>query len=88
MSIQTGVNNIENSGVNVYPNPIRNDLNIEFTDKSSRTIKVYDLLGNVLIEKILNSKNEIIDMSMLEDGIYIINIKTGESIVSYKMIKE
>jgi len=88
LSVQTGINNIDNTGVNVYPNPIRNDLNIEFTDKSSRTIKVYDLLGKVLIEKISNSKNEIIDMSMLEDGIYIINIQTGESIDSYKMIKE
>lgn len=61
------------AGLNVYPNPVKND-NFYITSNSSnaKTVAVYDILG----KQVLNSKisNNSVNVAHLKGGVYIIKI--------------
>ena len=79
----SGVESIKKSqNVSIYPNPARKFINVTSQKKSNekQTIKIFDLLGNICLEKQLEAseKNQIpID---LKSGLYIVQVKTGSSI--------
>lgn len=77
-------NNLNNSDkVSVYPNPIVNNLNINYSGQAMTS--VYDLSG----KKILTTNSKDIDFSDFSNGIYIIKVvdtKTNQTYFS-KVIK-
>jgi hypothetical protein len=70
------VNNSE--WLKIYPNPVKDVLNIQSYDKVER-IQVYDTMGKL----ILTSRNEsIIDLKSLNTGIYLLKVQaTGKNFV-------
>lgn len=67
----------------VYPNPVRNELNITFTGiLGDRQAAVYDLTGRQVLAGEL--KGESINVSMLPAGIYILKLDGR----SQKFVKE
>jgi len=70
----------------IYPNPVNNILNIEAQEYIS-SIKISNILGQILIEKKSISNKEQIDVSSLKKGIYIVTIVIGKTRSSYKIIK-
>jgi len=68
----------EGEGVTAFPNPVKNLLTIQLTVKSKSAIKIYNCLGEIVMEKNLSeniSGTEIqIDCSSYPEGIYIIEI--------------
>ena len=71
----------------VYPNPAIDYLSIE-TKEVVQRLEVYDALGRKVISKIPNQNIFSIDISKLEQGIYILKLQTKEGIVSYKVVKK
>ena len=71
----------------VYPNPAIDYLSIETKERVQR-LEVYDALGRKVISKIPNQNNFSIDISNLEQGIYILKLQTKEGIGSYKVVKK
>ncbi len=70
----------------VYPNPAINTLTIEASnnDKLSN-IKVYDVLGNVLVNKALNmEKRHEVDVTLFEKGVYFVEISTANNEATIK----
>lgn len=67
-----------------YPNPIRKDLNIK-TKYSVGEIKIYNNLGQLVLTD--NNKNKI-DLSMLDPGIYFIQLNNDFNVTTHKVIKE
>ena len=77
--------------VKFSPNPSEEQLNLIFPEYSDYLIEVFDLKGNkILYFKIDNSKQHLLDISSLEKGIYLINIKSLSSFkaITHKIIKE
>lgn len=75
----------------VYPNPFFNELSISNSTKYNISVIIYNLNGAKVAE--FNSLNEdvnTIDLSILNNGIYLleININNGESIHTTKIIKQ
>ena len=70
------VENIKNlNGVfNVYPNPSKSIITINALGNRVNTIKIYNINGNLLIEKKGKHKNVEVDISRLTAGNYFINI--------------
>ena len=59
----------------VYPNPVKDNLNYQFfSNMVARNIIITDVLGNVLMSEELKSKRGVIDVSLLLQGMYFINI--------------
>lgn len=70
----------------IYPNPIENDLIINFEKQSDIVlVKIYDLLGRVMFEnKYINQEIAKIDLSNLSKAVYLIEINSG----SFKLVKK
>ncbi len=69
---KTGINNIENNVIALFPNPVANNLNIEVNDPT--TLKMYTMLGKLLFSENLKSGINTLDISTLDKGIYIARI--------------
>lgn len=76
--------------IKIYPNPTVGLLNVEipFKNEQKISIMVYDLNGKVLIEKIVNDQNTIINLSEHPAGIYILNVIIGKFRKDWKIIKD
>jgi hypothetical protein len=73
-----GVNNFDfKNYFNVYPNPAQTELNINSNDLiGNLNVKLYSIAGKLLInENMEASTNNKIDVSHLQDGVYMLSIE-------------
>lgn len=67
-----------------YPNPVSNILHISLSNKkrkliSNNEIKIYDVLGRLVLQKTVSQTNEIqIEISNFETGLYFLEINNNE----------
>ncbi|MBI5541266.1 MAG: T9SS type A sorting domain-containing protein [Bacteroidia bacterium] len=75
--------------VQVYPNPMQNELNINLNNNicDGVSVYVYDVMGNICLVEELQNKETILSINNLPEGIYLIKIKTQTSVNTYKIIK-
>ena len=88
--LHNSANNTEELGrtlINIYPIPTTYNLNIEANSTDLTTYKMYDMLGNFVLENTF-TKNTQIDLSQLEKGSYLLNITTEKGRVTKKIIVE
>ncbi|MDQ3190204.1 MAG: T9SS type A sorting domain-containing protein [Bacteroidota bacterium] len=83
------LNKAVNTIFNVFPNPSSDVFNIE-TTKQAEDVKIYNLLGELILEKGFNPGEEIIkiDLSTFSSGIYIIEISFQEETQRKKLYKK
>lgn len=74
--------------ISFYPSPVNDVLFIENNNLALKNIFIYDVNGRkVFAKNVNNKKNKIsLNVSSLENGIYIINFSDGVKSVSKKMI--
>ena len=79
----TGINDIKNSNIKIYPNPTNNIINVEGLSKNeNNSIQIFDVQGKLVITKTITEKGTI-DLSELNKGVYV--IKIGE--VAQRIVK-
>jgi hypothetical protein len=83
----TAVNELENALVNVYPNPCQDFVNIESAE-DIRNISVYNEMGQLLLSIKKPTQKEIINIADLRAGFYFIKIKTNDSFIIKKVLKQ
>ena len=81
----TGINNIENGEMNIYPNPTKNELFIK-TDLIINKVEVYSSTSALLLSD--NNFNGKISVSSLLKGIYLVKVYTDNGIIVNKIVKE
>ncbi|AOW21185.1 M4 family metallopeptidase [Urechidicola croceus] len=69
----------------MYPNPVKNILNIKLLDNATGTYKIVNTLGQTV--KAGKVTDEAIDVSQLNLGLYIIEVNDGEEIMTQKFVK-
>ncbi|MGB0849824.1 MAG: T9SS type A sorting domain-containing protein [Bacteroidia bacterium] len=74
--LELGIGNVsvarvQNVAFSVYPNPTSDFITINLVNSNSEIIKVYDILGNVMISQSVNSGDKI-DVSALAKGVYVL----------------
>jgi hypothetical protein len=84
-TLSTNTHNLENSAIQVYPNPSKNSVQIKSTSKIDK-ITVFDSLGKVILTQ-TQSTNEI-NLENFSKGIYFIEIFTESGKMYKKIIKE
>lgn len=75
------VADVEMLSLNLYPNPLKEELNI---DGDYQILKIFDSAGKLLITSQGETK---INVSNLTSGVYIIKAYDGDKIATYKMVK-
>ncbi|MCL3780488.1 T9SS type A sorting domain-containing protein [Prolixibacteraceae bacterium JC049] len=71
-----------------YPNPIVNQFHIDFRNQCQRTIFVYDLVGNLVLQKDFDAAKSEFDFSFLRNGTYIMKVKTQMQTLTHKIVKQ
>jgi len=87
-----GVTKLENipaeNSIQIYPNPVRNELRIENGAIKIESVEIFNLTGNS-IDKFLTSNSQIqINVSHLASGVYFVKIETDRGIVTKKFVKK
>ncbi len=76
-----------NEGVNIYPNPANNLIDIE-TNIKNCYCSVFDITGKLIFkEKMVQNKTRI-DLSSYSNGLYFIHLQSNEKIISKKFMKQ
>ncbi len=72
----------------IFPNPASDIVNIQIPTFSEFTnMKIYDVLGKVVLDQNLNESSSTIDISFMSPGMYIMRFESGEASKTYKLIK-
>ena len=81
------VEDFELSGLVIYPNPVKNLINLETSvDLYGRIATVFDLNGKKILNKKLESNT--LDVSNLQGGFYILRLEQDGKTINRKFIKE
>ena len=80
------------SGLSLYPVPVRNDLFVRHELKTTQpvNISVFDVTGKQVLQleaERLHDSELRLDMSSLSPGVYILQIRNGEALVSGRFTK-
>jgi hypothetical protein len=82
-----GVNEINKSTYTLFPNPAHNTLTIT-ANSSIEKVKVYNILGQEVYSNIVNSDSVTLDVSSLNEGVYIIKTTINGTEASSKFVKK
>lgn len=86
----TGLDEIESSvSVEIYPNPVRDNLSISFSNEMPQncTVEILNLMGELVCGPVNTSGNRIsINLDHLADGCYLVKIIDGHTQCTKKVI--
>jgi hypothetical protein len=85
-SIEDQVSN--SNEFSIYPNPTSGIVTIQGEELTKSKITVYDIVGKKILNRVSENTELSIDISEFSNGIYIIQIDTGEKVYKQKLIKE
>ncbi len=84
----TGINNTGADNIRVYPNPAKEQLMLS-SEKPIDEILIMDVIGNIILkEQRAISKKQTIQISQFACGVYFIQVRTGDKMVTLKFVKE
>ncbi len=81
------VKDLEQFSFKSYPNPANDYIKLSAV-KNINKIEVYNLLGQEVLNKNIDSKNTEVNISTLSKGVYIVKAFIEDAVGSYKFIKE
>lgn len=81
-----GTENYAIKNLKIYPNPAKNNLNIN-AESDISLIEIYNSLGQKIIAKTNASNQLFVDLSNINSGVYFIKTYSGENIQFTKIIK-
>jgi len=85
-----GINEAVDSLISVYPNPNNGVVNINLTAELAKnaSLEVYDALGKLVVKQVLANELNIINVSNLDNGIYMFKVLNNTNTVKIgKLIK-
>jgi len=74
--------------IGIYPNPSTGIFNIKFNDNGTKTFKLYDMKGSIVTE--FNSSLKVIqlDLSRYENGMYILEVYSKNTVIRKQLLKQ
>jgi hypothetical protein len=89
ISVQTSleIDELDMKALVVYPNPVKDVLNISF-DTAITTVAIYNMIGQQVMARMLNSNEATLDVSALSPGTYFVQVHADTKAKTLKIIKE
>ncbi|MDP1799838.1 MAG: T9SS type A sorting domain-containing protein [Bacteroidota bacterium] len=90
VSVCSGLSSNQNtySSLVVYPNPTNGVFIVEMANGATKTIRVSDVTGRVVVESTSNSDSVNLNISNLANGIYYVNILSNNTKQVLKVVKQ
>ena len=87
-SLSTDDTTIDEKKIRIFPNPVNNQLEIQFANFSEKYQgTIYDLTGKKVHTFNKNAHENSIDVSFLKSGFYILNIQSDSFSKNFKILK-
>jgi len=83
-----GIETLQQKGILIYPNPTNGIINFDFSGNNVQKIRISDITGKTVFEKVNIEQNEVVDLSDFVNGIYVVTLQTDKGSSSLKIIKE
>lgn len=75
--------------LSVYPNPVVDILNIDFSGSlEDISLRLYNVLGVLVLEENLDTSSRSINLSAFQSGVYILNLQSENFNQSLKIVKK
>lgn len=74
------INDIEINDINIYPNPASDFVTVSNAENAEITI--INMLGQVVTSQFANSSCEIVNISNLTNGTYIIRVENDNKVIT------
>lgn len=84
---ELAIENFDLSSVNHFYDPNSKILTLNSQDESFTSVSIYNVLGQSVLNKKLNDRIEIINMSSFNDGLYIVKMTIGNTTKTIKILK-
>lgn len=82
-----GINEVAKSNtVVVYPNPATSTVNIITNNGEAATIRITNMIGEVVLNQLVNQAESAVDVSSLNKGVYFYEVKTKDAVNTGKLI--
>ncbi|HZL12141.1 MAG TPA: alpha-amylase family glycosyl hydrolase [Prolixibacteraceae bacterium] len=85
LATQTSVT-LSNSALNIYPNPVSDNLTIETADLI-RKVEIYSMDGKMVLQSTHNTNNLKVNLSKLNPGMYFLRVQTSSQLFTEKVVK-
>ncbi|MCB9255907.1 MAG: SBBP repeat-containing protein [Chitinophagales bacterium] len=85
ITISVGIRDLRYADLNIFPNPTSGKFEIANMDYNNEDVLLYDLTGKLVLRMQASSKS--FDISNLEKGIYLLEIRRVDEILKAKLIK-
>jgi len=74
----------------LYPNPANDQLNLNLTLNSNDKVSIYNLQGQVVYEMLVNESTSMLTLPIesLSNGLYVVQIQKGSTLLHSKFIKQ
>ena len=82
-----GINESQLQNVSIYPNPVQNELFVVLEGKQITKIDILDLSGKV-IKSVSHNNSKTIDVSELQQGVYVLKVYTQTAVSNTRFIKQ
>ena len=77
------------AGLNVFPNPAKQTLTVSLDGMNDKAeIKVYNIMGNLVMRHVTNNRNTQLNVSKLPAGVYMVSASDGITTSNSKFVKE
>jgi cell surface protein SprA len=89
--LSININEFQNdiSAISIYPNPSKGELFIDNKNEIINYLKIYDLMGQEVYSiQLLNMNNPIVDISFLNNGMYVLIIDSNNKSHIKKLVIE
>ena len=89
-SVVTGIDDVVAHQLQIYPNPVQNEIFVETGVLKIGNVEIYDLSGRKLLHSKFSSVNSQlkINVSSLLKGVYLIRVHTDKGLIIKRFVKE
>ncbi|WP_026991521.1 GEVED domain-containing protein [Flavobacterium subsaxonicum] len=87
VDIVLGNRSFDVASFSYYPNPVKDVLNISYSSNIT-SVKVFNLLGQQVMDLQPTATDVKVDMTKLAEGPYIINVTAGNTVKTIKVVKK
>ena len=71
----------------IYPNPTSNNF-IQIINEEKVTVIIYSILGKEVLKKTIYPENNVLDISSINKGVYLVKISNNYNTTTRKLIKK
>ena len=82
-----GLDSFDSANFSSYPNPVKDVLNLSYT-KTISSVAIYNLLGQQVLTKMINSNSTQLDLSHLSQGTYMVKVTADNQVKTMKIVKQ